>query len=238
MKRTAIYFYLILIHLALAAAIFQSDLIRKAAYKSGLVPPEKSHYFQKMVRSHERVDAMVPDGATIFIGDSMVQGLATSAVAESSVNFGIGSDTSGGVLARMPAYTSIDRAASVVLMVGVNDIALNIEQSVIVDNYRQILDVIPARVPVLLSAVLPMGDSRSGRNAAIDQLNVGLELLSGGYQNVTYSDAGQALENDSGNLHADFHSDDLHLNTEGYGVIIAHLKNRLSDAHELAPVED
>ena len=39
------------------------------------------------------MDSLVPVGATVFIGDSITQGLATSAVVPLSVNYGIGGDT-------------------------------------------------------------------------------------------------------------------------------------------------
>ena len=59
------------------------------------------------------MDGLIPEGATIFIGDSITQGLATSAVSNQSVNYGIGSDTTLGVLKRLPYYNSMNSAKAV-----------------------------------------------------------------------------------------------------------------------------
>ncbi len=60
-----------------------------------------------------------PDKSVVFVGDSLTQSLYVDAVARPSVNYGIGGDTTVGVLGRLPEYRSILCASAVVMAIGV-----------------------------------------------------------------------------------------------------------------------
>ena len=103
------------------------------------------------------MDGNVPDRSVVFIGDSLTQGLCSDAIACPSVNYGVGNDTTVGVLARLPEYQSLRCASAIVLAVGVNDIMFRDNQH-IVQNYRRILASLPQSVPIVCSAVLPVNE--------------------------------------------------------------------------------
>lgn len=125
MQRKAIYGYVIILHLLVVLMLFKSDFIQRVEAKLGVdqSEPEISLFYKSMVDYHKRMDGSIPDGAVIFIGDSITQGLATSAISHAGVNLGIGLDTTAGVLNRLQFYKSIDRSKAVVLAIGVNDLA-------------------------------------------------------------------------------------------------------------------
>ena len=226
--------YLLMLHVLLALVLAKSDFIEKVGYKLGVSTiPELSAYYDRITTYHFRMDGNVPDGATLFIGDSITQGLATSAIANPSVNYGIGSDTTLGVLNRIRKYESLNRADTVVLAIGVNDLSRRSDEK-IVTNYKKILDSIPEEIPVVVSAILPV-DERVQRvnseNNRISTVNKLLRDLSLKYDNVTFSDAGSSLRDPENNLKSDFHvGDGVHLSSAGYQVWIRELRRALNNA--------
>jgi hypothetical protein len=123
MKRRIILVYVIAIHMLFGIVLIKSDFIQRVETKLGFVKPkiEITEHFHRMLRYHSRMDGNVPKQSVIFIGDSITQGLAVTAVINPSVNYGIGSDTTVGVLNRLPVYKSIEKASTVVIAIGVND---------------------------------------------------------------------------------------------------------------------
>ena len=169
------------------------------------------------------MDGNVPDNAVIFIGDSITQGLCVSAIATPSVNYGIGSDTTVGVIRRIPFYKSIERASVVVLAVGINDMKHRSNKEIL-KNYRTIVDLIPKRTPVIFSAVLPLDmkarEKWQGRSQdRIERLNSSIEILSINKNNLYFVDAGPLLMDGNGNLSDVYHNGDgVHLNSKGYSI--------------------
>jgi len=161
------------------------------------------------------------------IGDSITQSLATSAVSELSVNYGIGSDTTLGVLNRLPIYESINSTKAVVIAIGVNDLARRNNDSII-HNYEEILDYIPKNTKILVSAILPIDErvqSKKSSNERISKLNSSLKKLTEKYENVVFVDSSNWLKGDDDNLKTEFHSGDgVHLSTAGYKIWISQLR--------------
>lgn len=106
--------------LLVAAAVYAIALHALLAYLL-LKPRQAPNPVETTRRFHAWADPHVPDGAVLFFGDSITQGLATSAVSERAVNFGIGRQTSAQLLAALPGYRSIERAGAVYLQIGAND---------------------------------------------------------------------------------------------------------------------
>jgi lysophospholipase L1-like esterase len=209
-----------------------------AAYKwLGLVDPELTDHYREMECFYARIDAVVPPKSTVFVGDSMTQGLCVAAVTDRGVNFGIGCDTTLGVLQRIGRYHGIPQARAVVLAIGVNDLRRR-SNSEIIDNYGQILAKIPSSVPVVFSAVLPIDEqSRRERwNERIHDLNAGAAQLCSSFKNCRFIDSGAKLVNASGNLDARYHiGDGVHLSADGYRVWIKDLKSALSGIEREEP---
>lgn len=73
-----------------------------------------THYFYRQMTSFQsRIDQNSPPRAIYFIGDSQIQGLAVSAVTPLAINYGIGNDTTAGVIKRIPLYNSLNTAKAV-----------------------------------------------------------------------------------------------------------------------------
>ena len=193
---------------------------------------EITEHYQRMMNYHRYMDGNIPEGAVLFIGDSITQGLCTSAVWECSVNYGIGSDTTVGVLQRLADYASMARAGAVVVAIGVNDLARR-DNAAILENYKKIMEAVPAGTPLVFSAVLPLDerakDIKEDRNPRIRELNAGLASLCATDERCSVVDATAALTDDTGNLNPGYHAGDgVHLNTAGYALWITALREQLN----------
>ena len=194
------------------------------------VRPEITDHYRTMVRYHQRVDGNVPDLAVVFIGDSLAQGLCTEAVACPSVNYGIGSDTTVGVLGRLPYYQhSLKRASAVVLAIGVNDLMFR-DNAAIVTHYGRILRELPAGVRVVCSALLPIHEgiyrpNQAVTNARIRELNSALKALCADDHRCVFVDPRSGLTDPEGQLRMELQDGDgIHLNAAGNQVWIESLR--------------
>ncbi|MES2476621.1 MAG: GDSL-type esterase/lipase family protein [Verrucomicrobiota bacterium] len=222
MKRLAT-FYLILLHLALAVMLWKSDFLERVASRLGMasLKPEITDDYRKALRYHSRSVDALPDASVIFIGDSMIQGLAVTAVHPLGLSYGIGGDTTRGVLARLPLYMpALKRAKAVVFAVGFNDARYRTADEAI-RNYISILDALPPDLPVVVAAILPIDDSLksafASRGEWIQSFNSQLKALAAQRQNIAFVDSRKRLDTDGDDrLDAPFHDGDgMHLNSAG-----------------------
>jgi len=238
MRRKSVIGHLVFIYTFLALVIYQTDFFVRVGNGLGIdLSPEITQGFSIMMKYHERIDPNVPKGAAIFIGDSLTQGLCVDAVFTPSVNYGIGSDTTHGVLKRIPKYKSLDRASIVIIEVGVNDLRRRNNEEIL-SNYSSILNLLPAHLPVIISGVLPVNEdlanNATSHNVRIRELNSRLETLCESRKPLcTFVDSGRSLMDSSGNLSNRYQDGDgLHLNGEGNGVWIQELKNGIETAQQ------
>jgi lysophospholipase L1-like esterase len=223
--------YLVLIHVFLALMLWKSDFLPQVARKLDVAQPvhRASDHYESMLQYHLRMDTNVPDKVVVFIGDSLTQGLYTDAAASPSVNYGIGGDTTVGVLRRLPHYRSLFRASAVVLAIGVNDMKSR-DNWEIVQTYRRILQDLPPAVPVVCSAVLPVSEARfrphrTVSNSRIRDLNTSLKKLCLEKDRRLFLDIGSKLVDTRGDLAAAFQDGDgVHLNSAGNGIWIGELR--------------
>lgn len=190
-----------------------------------------------MLAYHVRMDGNVPDRSIVFIGDSLTQGLCSDAIVYPSVNYGIGSDTTVGVLARLPEYHSLRQASAVVLTIGVNDIKLR-NNLHIVQNYHRILDALPQGIPIFCNAVLPVNEPVYGRsevnNGRILELNAALKVLWSEDARCIFVDVRGSLVDASGNLSTAFQDGDgIHLNAAGNRIWIDELRQAINKAQQV-----
>jgi lysophospholipase L1-like esterase len=244
MRKKLLIGYIIFVHLFLLLALVKSDFISRVGYMVGLirpVVPEITEHFKEMIKYHKRMDPNVPDGAVIFIGDSITQGLYVSAVTTHSVNYGIGSDTTIGVLKRLPTYHSLERASVCVMAIGVNDLQRR-ENEEILKNYSLILQAVPPHLPLILNAVLPVDervrDDLAGMNRRIRTLNRSLKALCKAESaKCTFVDPGRKLMDPSGNLKAKYQvGDGIHLNGFGNAIWIQELKGIIQKVQQVVEV--
>ncbi|HXA69202.1 MAG TPA: GDSL-type esterase/lipase family protein [Stellaceae bacterium] len=176
-------------------------------------------------------DSAAPEGAVVLLGDSILEGLDATAVASGALNFGIGGDTSGGLLSRIGGYTSLAKAHAVFLEIGINDL-LHVTGDDVVANYRRILAALPTQPRLYLIGILPIDDGafaaaygKLASNAEIARVNAAIRELCRGRANcIPLQPFG------AGSLPAGYHSGDgLHLSEAGYRVLADALKAALAE---------
>jgi lysophospholipase L1-like esterase len=242
MRKKLFLTYAVGLHLLLAIVLLKSNFIQKVEHKLGITSYqlEITDEFRRMLKYHLRMDGNVPNNSVVFIGDSITQGLAVTAVASPSINYGISCDTSFGVLKRIRRYKSIENASAVVIAIGVNDMKYRSNEKIL-RNFKAIANNVPAHVPVVFSAVLPIDkdvlNDRHGRSQnRIRDLNSKLKNLTEGSGRLFFVDAGPRLVDREGNLADEFHEGDgIHLNSRGNAIWIASLKVALKNVRHLYP---
>jgi lysophospholipase L1-like esterase len=222
MKRLAIA-YIILLHLVLVGVLWKSDFLDLASRRilGKDARPEISEHYHGTLRYHARSVDVVPDGSVIFIGDSLTEGLAVAAVHPLSINYGIGGDTTRGVLDRLPTYMpALVRAKCIVLAIGFNDFRYRSPDDA-VQNCIRILDALPKGRRVVVSAILPIDESARAELAErkdwIQRFNTELRRVAEERDAAIFVDSSHELDADGdGRLDPSLHDGDgVHLNSAG-----------------------
>jgi lysophospholipase L1-like esterase len=187
--------------------------------KIGLIDNAGITEFQKnTVAHHMRLDRNLTDGRLVFLGDSHILGLDTMQVAPDGVNFGIGGETTAGLLARVGRYKSVRQARGVVIGIGFNDFGRH-ESGQTVDNVRRILARIS--VPVVLCGILPVAPG-GAENPAAAKLNAAIASINSDLRSICTKDCIFADPDPIFAGMADpapyYESDGVHLSREGYGA--------------------
>lgn len=220
-KNLVIAAYAVMLHVMLLAILIKPHLFKSTE--------ELTHYYHELVSFQERVASNLDANSVLFIGDSLIQGLATSVIVEGAVNFGIGNDTTVGVLKRLAAYESVYQADFIVIAIGLNDFKYRDHQDIL-KNYRAILTKLATVKTVIVSAILPVDEHLffHVKNDEINQFNSALAALTSHYSNTIYLDISNQLisHQADGNLAKKFHiGDGVHLNQSGNSLWISHLKD-------------
>ena len=117
------------------------------------------------VRHQQKVSmfrtAPVSTGAIIFVGNSITEGGNWSELfpGKNILNRGIGGDISEGVLKRLDEIIR-HQPSKLFICIGTNDLAKGVEQAIIIQNYRTILQTVKAQSPatkIYVQSVLPVG---------------------------------------------------------------------------------
>ncbi|OOW07694.1 hypothetical protein MF4640_18550 [Acinetobacter sp. MF4640] len=191
-------------------------------YKLGLNSKELDNYYYKLLAIQERQDLQVVPGSTIMIGDSITQGL----VYPRFMNYGIGSDTTYGVINRIEKYKSLNNAKKIILMIGINDLKRRSDAEIL-ENYLEILDKLPSSKLIVFS-VLPVNEEVVSKNpqmnnARIKKINQRIaELCS--QKKIKFIDLSEFYLDENGFLDKNYHvGDGIHLNQTGYDIWVKHL---------------
>lgn len=230
-KRRIWWGYLAFLHAIVLMACWKTDLLPRFGRRMGMLPPlpptpAQHSFYQRMRSYHAAMDAHVPDGSVLFLGDSHVQGLCVTALTSNAVNFGIAGDTTAGLLDRLPHYPSLSRCRMVVLAIGVNDFD-SFTNAEVLKNYRRLLEMVP--VPIIVSAILPIDEREhpplTGYNARIRDFNRDLAELCRERPQCKLINAGAQLMDAEGQLAPANHvGDGVHLSPAGYAIWIAALR--------------
>ncbi len=156
------------------------------------------------------------DRAVVFIGDSLVSGLAVSSIAPNSENLGIGGDTLERVIYRLERY-DLSRARAVILAVGINN--RHKRYAGFSATYARALALIPSHVPVIASAILPIDEwarNEAGVNALSREANHAIATACSARPRCVFVDPGLRMLGANGGLREGLATDGMHLSAEGF----------------------
>lgn len=210
--------YVIGLHFLLAVLLFKTDFIPRVKARFFTTPVASNPHGERMMVYHQAMDASVPAGAAIFLGDSITQGLAAAAVAPIPVNYGIGSATTSELLGNLPKYQSLKRASVVFLTIGINDLAQGKTEGLAL-RLRAIAAAIPNELPLVWSGIMPVYwkeiDSQQ-----ITSANDVISEICAARAGCIYVNTGEVFSSGG----ADLFRDGVHPNDRGYEKWIASLR--------------
>jgi len=229
--------FLLLALLVLSFA--RPQLIERARAWIWTNPAEFSDY-KGRVNAQVVQERNMPDWCVIFLGDSITEGLTVRSITEEpAMNWGIGKDTTVGILWRLPHYRNLNKARCIVLAIGINDLS-HLEEAQIVSNYAKILDALPPEVPLMCCSVLPINEAvykqanstwLNGRNVTsrrIERLNGLLRDLCDRRPGTRFVETGVLLRDAAGNLRGELTADGLHPNPLGMQALMDVLLTNLA----------
>lgn len=195
--------------------------------------PNVPHHYLKMVDKF-RSEPIVT-GRIIFLGNSITEGgdWASLTGNPSVINRGISGDNTYGILQRLDDVTK-RKPSKVFILIGINDISIDIPPPVIADNYRRIIDRILNESPatqIFVQTLLPLDPGFKGFPQHFDKpekvtaLNVLLKKLALDKE-VNCIDLFSVFLDRRGRLDNRYTYDGLHLNAAGYQHWAAHLKKQ------------
>jgi lysophospholipase L1-like esterase len=194
-------------------------LCGQAAYDSSF----RFYYYDQKLSMFETM----PDrtGEVVWLGDSITDGGEWSELFPGVVtlNRGISSDNTFGILYRLREVTR-RKPRKVFLLIGINDIARGIPDSVILRNYRRIIDSIQLQSPatqLYVQSILPTNNAytnfknHQNKTEHIAYLNDQLRQLCQ-QRKLVYVDLHSAFVDKEGKLDSRYTNDGLHLTGAGY----------------------
>ncbi|OSZ80826.1 sialate O-acetylesterase [Chitinophagaceae bacterium IBVUCB2] len=164
------------------------------------------------------------DKDIIFLGNSITDYTDWNELLEikEARNRGISGDISFGVLERLDEITE-GKPAKIFILIGINDIARNIPDSVLIDNYRKMITRIKNESPktkIYFNTLLPVNNTfpaknHFGRDGQIAFVNNALVQLCNS-EKVNVIDIHPKFLDADKRLDKKYTYDGLHLNAEGY----------------------
>ena len=223
-RRRAWLGYLFGLHALCAVLVWKTNFLPLLRFHLGWAPAHENPYVSEMVLFQGRMDHNVPDGTTVFLGDSLTQGLASVAVEPRSVNYGIGGQTTRQMIEALPSYGSLPRARAIVLMIGINDV-MHGQAEGLEARYQRILAGLPEQVPLYWHGLMPAGRRQSVPLPELQAINARIQALCARRAQCTYVDPWPWMVDAQGHMRAPLYLGDfLHLSPQGYDAWIGGLK--------------
>ncbi|WP_341841032.1 SGNH/GDSL hydrolase family protein [Chitinophaga caseinilytica] len=173
-------------------------------------------------------------GAIVFLGNSITERGAWHELlpGKKTVNRGIGGDNTFGVLARLNDVIA-SRPAKLFLLIGINDLGRGLPESVILSNYRRILERLRSGAPktkIYVQSVLPMHESKlpdylKNKAEKVKSLNVGIAALAKEF-GLPFLNLHEWAADAQGELKSDYTVDGIHLTPPAYAAWVAWLKGQ------------
>lgn len=204
---------------ALLLLITMHVFAQNAAYDSSY---QTTYYGQKV-----SLFRLLPDepGEIIFLGNSITDIGEWAEIWQNRKvkNRGISSDNTFGVLARLDEVVS-SKPKKIFIMIGINDIARNIPDSVILVNYHKMIERIQTASPktkIIVQSILPTNNeftafkNHQNKTVHIAAVNQSLQKMCS-EKGLTFLNLHDAFLDENGKLNKQYTNDGLHINGYGY----------------------
>lgn len=175
------------------------------------------------IRPQWAAEVAKDQGAVVFFGDSITQGWGTdfrrSFEGMKLANRGIGGDTTRGMLLRLQEDVLSLRPKAVVLLMGTNDIEVEIPVEAIGRNFQKIVAALRAhdpKMPVIVCRVFPSSATKKRPKETILAVNEQIVAAVKGDPQFTVLDTYALFANAEGDAVPALFPDLLHLNAAGY----------------------
>jgi lysophospholipase L1-like esterase len=195
------------------------------------LPTMVEHYHKRVAEFRKEP---VVKNKIIFLGNSITEGGQWHKLTDNvdRINRGIGGDVTFGILQRLDEIVQ-RQPSKLFILIGINDIAKDFPEDVIVDNYRKILERVKMESPttqIFIQSALPVNPEYKKFPQHYDKgdhvilLNRMLKDLST-KEGVAFIDLYPLFTDPQGRMEEKLTYDGLHLNEHGYKIWVDHLKN-------------
>ena len=181
-------------------------------------------YYTRKVKEFQAMPRT--EGSIVFLGDSITDYVNFDEVLPSYhiINRGIAGDTTSGVLRRLGEVISL-RPRKLFLLIGTNDIGMDILTAPIARNIREIVSRVQEKSPetrIYLQAVFPTRHHSPRPNNLIQELNAEIKAIAQ-EKHCTFIDLYPLLLDSEGELAEEYTVDGLHLSDSGNAKWMAHV---------------
>lgn len=181
------------------------------------------YYYDQKLSMFEQMPT--PKNCIIWLGDSITDGGEWSELFpnHNTMNRGISSDNTFGILYRLHEIIR-RKPKKLFILIGINDISKNIPDTVILRNYRKIIDSLQLQTPstkIYVQSILPTNNSytqfknHQNKTEHILFINSKLQKICM-EKKLIYLNLHDAFLNKEGKLNPAYTNDGLHLTGEGY----------------------
>ncbi|MEM8499296.1 MAG: GDSL-type esterase/lipase family protein [Pseudomonadota bacterium] len=178
---------------------------------------------------HRVENLFTPEGATVFMGDSLVSSADWNEYlpGHNIVNRGVYADDTKDMLIVLPDVLAL-KPAQLVILIGINDLNKRLDFAQSAATLTRIFNLIDehaSEIRVVLIELLPTNDSwaRQPEQFSVERYNRFLQQQADERQ-YTFARIGSSLGEGHGGLNPRFTSDGIHLNSKGYSVLGTALK--------------
>lgn len=164
-------------------------------------------------------------GAVVFLGDSITAGWRANFRDKfppemKLANRGISGDTTRGMLIRLETDVLALNPSAVVLLMGTNDIEVDVAPDAIGRNFGKIIAALKAHradLPIILCRIFPSSNQKNRSRETIEQVNALYESVVKNDPQITVVDTWTLFADaNTGDADAKYFPDLLHLNQDGY----------------------
>lgn len=189
--------------------------------------------------TYTKLTKVIHPNTTLFVGDSITQQHPVEDLYQEfdAVNRGVNGDTTEDILERFDEHVIAARPKTIVMLMGINDIAKKTSVEDIAKNVETMITKIQVSLPntrTILLATFPINKSHlinhyvliNRDNETVDELNKIYQSLALS-KGIEFYNLNEYLSDEHGDLKSEFTTDGLHINIDAYVEIEKHLSEIL-----------